>query len=187
MTSTEQLYACILPHIPQYMIALLKILLAAAPSSKVGANLNLLTFLKIIIFFLTQAKTDAINILCDCVRDDVDCDMLQQQLSTSSSSVNIQQDQQVAAAAAASGVSSQQQHHHHQSGFADAHMWRTNLDVQRHKEVRFYIPPISVRARDASMLIGRNRVTRPISVLATQALRSRSMCKVRCTQFHFCR
>jgi hypothetical protein len=36
-TNTEQLYRAMLPHIPQYMIALLKILLAAAPSSKVCA------------------------------------------------------------------------------------------------------------------------------------------------------
>nr|XP_002130558.1 striatin-interacting protein 1 homolog [Ciona intestinalis] len=42
---TERLYQAMLPHIPQYMIALLKILLAAAPTSK--------------------AKNDSINILAD--------------------------------------------------------------------------------------------------------------------------
>uniref|UniRef100_H2YJ99 Far11/STRP C-terminal domain-containing protein n=1 Tax=Ciona savignyi TaxID=51511 RepID=H2YJ99_CIOSA len=41
----ERLYQAMLPHIPQYMIALLKILLAAAPTAK--------------------AKTDSINILSD--------------------------------------------------------------------------------------------------------------------------
>ncbi len=41
----EELYAALLPEIPQHVIALLKILLSAQPSSK--------------------AKTDAINILSD--------------------------------------------------------------------------------------------------------------------------
>lgn len=47
-TPAEQLYRQMLPHIPQYSIALLKLLLASAPASK--------------------SKTDAINVLCDCVR-----------------------------------------------------------------------------------------------------------------------
>jgi hypothetical protein len=47
--------------------------------------------------------------------------------------VNIQQDQQQQIMATAAGMSTSQ--HQHAGGFADAHMWRTNLDVQRHKEV----------------------------------------------------
>lgn len=43
-TRAETFYQQMLPFVPQYMISLLKVLLAAAPSSK--------------------AKTDAINILC---------------------------------------------------------------------------------------------------------------------------
>lgn len=42
-TPTEMLYQAILPNLPQYMISLLKILLAAAPTSK--------------------AKTESINIM----------------------------------------------------------------------------------------------------------------------------
>lgn len=38
MTSTEILYQAMLPNLPQYMIALLKILLAAAPTSKTKAD-----------------------------------------------------------------------------------------------------------------------------------------------------
>lgn len=45
LTSAEILYQAILPNLPQYMIALLKILLAAAPTSK--------------------SKTESINILAD--------------------------------------------------------------------------------------------------------------------------
>ena len=48
-TATERLYQALLPHLPQYMIALLKILLAAAPTSK--------------------AKSDSINILSDVLPD----------------------------------------------------------------------------------------------------------------------
>lgn len=44
-TPTEILYQAMLPNLPQYMIALLKILLAAAPTSK--------------------AKTDSTNIMAD--------------------------------------------------------------------------------------------------------------------------
>lgn len=44
-TPTEILYQAMLPNLPQYMIALLKILLAAAPISK--------------------AKTDSTNIMAD--------------------------------------------------------------------------------------------------------------------------
>ncbi len=38
-TPAEILYQAMLPCLPQYMIALLKILLAAAPTSKVSVNL----------------------------------------------------------------------------------------------------------------------------------------------------
>ncbi|KAE8298584.1 Striatin-interacting protein 1-like protein [Larimichthys crocea] len=51
MSSTELLYQGILPSLPQYMIALLKILLAAAPTSK--------------------AKTDSINILADVLPEEM--------------------------------------------------------------------------------------------------------------------
>lgn len=50
-TPTEILYQAILPNLPQYMIALLKILLAAAPTSK--------------------AKTDSINILADVLPEEM--------------------------------------------------------------------------------------------------------------------
>lgn len=50
-TSTEILYQAILPNLPQYMIALLKILLAAAPTSK--------------------AKTDSINIMADVLPEEM--------------------------------------------------------------------------------------------------------------------
>lgn len=48
---TERLYQSLLPHLPQYMISLLKILLAAAPTSK--------------------AKTDTINILADVLPPEI--------------------------------------------------------------------------------------------------------------------
>lgn len=51
MTPTEILYQAMLPNLPQYMIALLKILLAAAPTSK--------------------AKTDSINIVADVLPEEM--------------------------------------------------------------------------------------------------------------------
>uniref|UniRef100_A0A673YDB5 Striatin interacting protein 1 n=1 Tax=Salmo trutta TaxID=8032 RepID=A0A673YDB5_SALTR len=57
MCSTELLYQGILPSLPQYMIALLKILLAAAPTSK--------------------AKTDSINILADVLPEEMPTTVLQ--------------------------------------------------------------------------------------------------------------
>lgn len=51
MTPTEVLYQAMLPNLPQYMIALLKILLAAAPTSK--------------------AKTDSINIMADVLPEEM--------------------------------------------------------------------------------------------------------------------
>lgn len=50
-TSAELLYQSILPNLPQYMIALLKILLAAAPTSK--------------------AKTESINIMADVLPEEM--------------------------------------------------------------------------------------------------------------------
>ncbi|KAK0168425.1 hypothetical protein PV327_002227 [Microctonus hyperodae] len=50
-TPTEILYQAILPNLPQYMIALLKVLLAAAPTSK--------------------AKTDSINIMADVLPEEM--------------------------------------------------------------------------------------------------------------------
>ncbi|XP_058820385.1 striatin-interacting protein 1 isoform X1 [Topomyia yanbarensis] len=50
-TPTETLYQAILPNLPQYMISLLKILLAAAPTSK--------------------AKTESINIMADVLPEDM--------------------------------------------------------------------------------------------------------------------
>lgn len=50
-TPTEALYQAMLPNLPQYMIALLKILLAAAPTSK--------------------AKTDSINIMADVLPEEM--------------------------------------------------------------------------------------------------------------------
>lgn len=50
-TPTELLYQAILPNLPQYMIALLKILLAAAPTSK--------------------AKTESINIMADVLPEEM--------------------------------------------------------------------------------------------------------------------
>lgn len=47
----ELLYQAMLPNLPQYMIALLKILLAAAPTSK--------------------AKTDSINIMADVLPEEM--------------------------------------------------------------------------------------------------------------------
>uniref|UniRef100_A0AAY4CHJ5 Uncharacterized protein n=1 Tax=Denticeps clupeoides TaxID=299321 RepID=A0AAY4CHJ5_9TELE len=57
MCATELLYQGILPILPQYMIALLKILLAAAPTSK--------------------AKTDSINILADVLPEEMPTTVLQ--------------------------------------------------------------------------------------------------------------
>jgi Domain of unknown function (DUF3402) len=51
MNPTEVLYQAILPNLPQYMISLLKILLAAAPTSK--------------------AKTESINIMADVLPEDM--------------------------------------------------------------------------------------------------------------------
>ncbi|XP_077328452.1 striatin-interacting protein 2 [Lithobates pipiens] len=56
-TATECLYKAMLFNIPQYMIALLKILLAAAPTSK--------------------AKTDSINILADVLPEEMPVTVLQ--------------------------------------------------------------------------------------------------------------
>lgn len=50
-TPAEILYEAILPNLPQYMIALLKILLAAAPTSK--------------------AKTESINIMADVLPEEM--------------------------------------------------------------------------------------------------------------------
>ncbi|XP_035677679.1 striatin-interacting protein 1-like isoform X1 [Branchiostoma floridae] len=57
MTPREVLYQGMLPSLPQYMIALLKILLAAAPTSK--------------------AKTDSINILADVLPEEMPITVLQ--------------------------------------------------------------------------------------------------------------
>ncbi|KAI5607637.1 striatin-interacting protein 1-like isoform X1, partial [Silurus asotus] len=57
LCATELLYQGILPSLPQYMIALLKILLAAAPTSK--------------------AKTDSINILADVLPEEMPTTVLQ--------------------------------------------------------------------------------------------------------------
>lgn len=51
LTPAEVLYQAMLPSLPQYMIALLKILLAAAPTSK--------------------AKTDSINIMADVLPEEM--------------------------------------------------------------------------------------------------------------------
>lgn len=51
LNPTEVLYQAILPNLPQYMISLLKILLAAAPTSK--------------------AKTESINIMADVLPEDM--------------------------------------------------------------------------------------------------------------------
>jgi hypothetical protein len=56
-TASEVLYQAMLPNLPQYMIALLKILLAAAPTSK--------------------AKTDSINIMSDVIPDEMPLTVLQ--------------------------------------------------------------------------------------------------------------
>lgn len=50
-TAMETLYQAMLPNLPQHMIALLKILLAAAPTSK--------------------AKTDSINIMADVLPEEM--------------------------------------------------------------------------------------------------------------------
>lgn len=57
LTPTEILYQAMLPNLPQYMIALLKILLAAAPTSK--------------------AKTDSINIMADVLPEEMPMTVLQ--------------------------------------------------------------------------------------------------------------
>lgn len=57
LTPTEVLYQGMLPSLPQYMIALLKILLAAAPTSK--------------------AKTDSINIMADVLPEEMPMTVLQ--------------------------------------------------------------------------------------------------------------
>nr|CAD7578944.1 unnamed protein product [Timema californicum] len=57
LTPTEILYQGMLPNLPQYMIALLKILLAAAPTSK--------------------AKTDSINIMADVLPEEMPMTVLQ--------------------------------------------------------------------------------------------------------------
>ena len=62
------------------------------------------------------------------MRDDVDFDQLQQQLSGSTSSVNIPQEQPSV------GASSSQKDNSH-GHVVDAFMWRTSIDVQRHKEI----------------------------------------------------
>jgi len=56
-TATEILYQAMLPSLPQYMIALLKILLAAAPTSK--------------------AKTDSINIMTDVLPEEMPMTVMQ--------------------------------------------------------------------------------------------------------------
>lgn len=56
-TPVEVLYQAILPNLPQYMIALLKILLAAAPTSK--------------------AKTESINIMADVLPEEMPMTVLQ--------------------------------------------------------------------------------------------------------------
>nr|CAG4647701.1 EOG090X01YQ [Moina brachiata]SVE92870.1 EOG090X01YQ [Moina brachiata] len=57
LTPAEILYQAMLPNLPQYMIALLKILLAAAPTSK--------------------AKTDSINIMADVLPEEMPMTVLQ--------------------------------------------------------------------------------------------------------------
>ncbi|XP_046392923.1 striatin-interacting protein 1 isoform X2 [Ischnura elegans] len=57
LTPVEVLYQAMLPNLPQYMIALLKILLAAAPTSK--------------------AKTDSINIMADVLPEEMPMTVLQ--------------------------------------------------------------------------------------------------------------
>nr|CAG4635973.1 EOG090X01YQ [Eubosmina coregoni]SVE69657.1 EOG090X01YQ [Eubosmina coregoni] len=57
LTPSEILYQAMLPSLPQYMIALLKILLAAAPTSK--------------------AKTDSINIMADVLPEEMPMTVLQ--------------------------------------------------------------------------------------------------------------
>jgi len=57
VTPSEILYQAMLPSLPQYMIALLKILLAAAPTSK--------------------AKTDSINIMADVLPEEMPMTVLQ--------------------------------------------------------------------------------------------------------------
>lgn len=54
---TEHLYRCLLPNLPQYMIAVLKVLLAAAPTSK--------------------TKNESLNIFVDVVPPDVPANMME--------------------------------------------------------------------------------------------------------------
>ena len=56
-TPSEILYQAMLPSLPQYMIALLKILLTAAPTSK--------------------AKTDSINIMTDVLPEEMPMTVMQ--------------------------------------------------------------------------------------------------------------
>jgi len=56
-TSSETLYRSMLPSLPNYMISLLKVLLAAAPTSK--------------------AKTESVNILADLLPEEMPTSVLQ--------------------------------------------------------------------------------------------------------------
>lgn len=69
MNSAEKLYRMMLPNLSQYIIALLKVLLAAAPSSK--------------------AKSEAINILSDVLTPETNKEMLSNSLNLDSSLSNI--------------------------------------------------------------------------------------------------
>lgn len=59
-TAAEKLYTALLPRLPQYMIALLKILLAASTSSKNKTE-----------------RTDSINIMCEMNSDSVSASLIQ--------------------------------------------------------------------------------------------------------------
>ncbi|KAK6048290.1 hypothetical protein COOONC_14205 [Cooperia oncophora] len=62
MNNVEELYRLLLPNLCQYVVALLKVLLAAAPSNK--------------------AKNDALNILVDVLTPETDgCDILSNSIS----------------------------------------------------------------------------------------------------------
>lgn len=69
LTNAEQLYRLMLPNLSQYVIALLKVLLAAAPSSKVSLlkkiMVNFFPARIVHLFCLFQPKNEAINILSD--------------------------------------------------------------------------------------------------------------------------
>ncbi|VDN86510.1 unnamed protein product, partial [Brugia pahangi] len=69
MNSAEKLYRMMLPNLSQYIIALLKVLLAAAPSSK--------------------AKSEAINILSDVLTPETNKEVLSNSLNLDSSLSNI--------------------------------------------------------------------------------------------------